>query len=583
MTVIERLNTKKNEFQNQHDSLAYSSVPKSILKKKIEILDELIAAYHSTASLASLSETEKILNQQIGFEEPKQQVLNSLKIKNYCEQNDFQRSPLVLFLVGSPGVGKTTLAQILAQALKKEFFMVALGGMSDSSLLLGNNESYLGTNGVGQLTKALIETKTHDPLILLDEFDKVSAYKGNSAIHNCLNAVLDPVQNKEILDYYLDVKLDFSHITFIITVNDRSEIPKHLLSRMPAVVELPGYTLEQKKEIAQQFIKNFFAGKESLKTKFEITSQALEVLINKTKEKGVRQLKKGLDTEEFGQGKPESKITIDSEVANLRGEKNNQTELKVVRFNSLLVLRQVRGQFAEKEYQDYEGKINTATSREEIEVIVKEFLLKVKQKNISSKPTRENGNKGIQAELAKIKDLNKILEGKLKLFDDELKKLKGATKTSRGQGNEVKTLLIIAVIIATLKKYFNNPNLAPARNLVNCQRVIRTDDLANINAHSYHQTLFEMLGDFSIDMGDGPCGANTEIYFDFHSESGLPKKIEDLDNKRFIEICNIVFPEFYHQGEKYLPLAEKCVDTGAGLERITMVLQGKKNTFQIDL
>jgi len=84
-------------------------------------------------------------------------------------------------------------------------------------------------------------------------------------------------------------------------------------------------------------------------------------------------------------------------------------------------------------------------------------------------------------------------------------------------------------------------------------------------------------------MGDGPCGPNTEIYFDFQPENGLPKKIEDLDNKRFIEICNIVFPEFYHKGEEYLPLAKKCVDTGAGLERIAMVLQGKKNTFEIDL
>ena len=209
------------------------------------------------------------------------------------------------------------------------------------------------------------------------------------------------------------------------------------------------------------------------------------------------------------------------------------------------------------------------------------------------------------------------------------------------------SLLWINSGVATLKKYFNNPDLAPSRNLVNCQRVIRTDDLANINAQSYHQTLFEMLGDFSIgsnfkeevipiiwewftspqwlnmnpqnlfitvwendkkslevwkeqgvkdshilfgskksnfwDMGDGPCGPNTEIYFDFQNEKELPKKIEDLDNKRFIEICNIVFPEFYHKREEYLPLAEKCVDTGAGLERIAMVLQGKKNTFEIDL
>ena len=84
-------------------------------------------------------------------------------------------------------------------------------------------------------------------------------------------------------------------------------------------------------------------------------------------------------------------------------------------------------------------------------------------------------------------------------------------------------------------------------------------------------------------MGDGPCGANTEIFYDFQLGSELPQKIEELDNKRFIEICNIVFPEFYHKGSEYLPLAEKCVDTGAGLERIAMVLQGKKNTFEIDL
>src|SRR6185369_3798471 len=84
-------------------------------------------------------------------------------------------------------------------------------------------------------------------------------------------------------------------------------------------------------------------------------------------------------------------------------------------------------------------------------------------------------------------------------------------------------------------------------------------------------------------MGDGPCGPNTEIYFDFQPENGFLKKIEELDNKRFIEICNIVFPEFYHKDEEYLPLAEKCVDTGAGLERIAIVQQGKRNTFEIDL
>jgi ATP-dependent Lon protease len=137
MKVIERLEAKKLELESQHGTLAYSSVPKSILEKKMRILDELIATYRSTSSSANLSEAEKILNQQVGFEKQKRKILNSLKIKDYCERNNVQRDPLILFLVGPPGVGKTTFSKILAQALKKEFFMVALGGMSDSSMLLG--------------------------------------------------------------------------------------------------------------------------------------------------------------------------------------------------------------------------------------------------------------------------------------------------------------------------------------------------------------------------------------------------------------------------------------------------------------
>jgi hypothetical protein len=337
----------------------------------------------------------------------------------------------------------------------------------------------------------LIETKTHSTLILLDEFDKVSSYKGNSAVHSCLNAVLDPAQNKEILDYYLDVKLDFSRVTFVITVNDQGEIPKYLLSRMSVVVELLGYTLEQKEKIAQQFIQAFFANKESLKNSLEITSEAFKTLINKTREKGVRQLKKGLDSifeycllqwaEEVEKGETESKITVDSglvheiiphdftnidlednpenknekkeleslrwELTNLRKEKNNQTELKVVRFNSLLVLRQVRGQFEEKEYQNYEGRINTAVSREEIEVVIKEFLLKAKQKDVPLKPIKEeNRDKKIQDELAKIQGRNKDLEGKIKPLNDEIKKLKEKIQNLRGWGNQNEVLLTVAVI-----------------------------------------------------------------------------------------------------------------------------------------
>src|SRR6185437_2836418 len=140
MTIIERLETKKNEFQNQHDALTHSSVPKSNLKNKIEILDELIKAYKSTSTPADLSKAEEILSQQVGFGEQKEKVLNSLKIKDYCESRNIKRDPLVFCLIGPPGVGKTTFAQILAQALNKKLFVVALGGVSNSSFLLGTNE-----------------------------------------------------------------------------------------------------------------------------------------------------------------------------------------------------------------------------------------------------------------------------------------------------------------------------------------------------------------------------------------------------------------------------------------------------------
>jgi hypothetical protein len=115
------------------------------------------------------------------------------------------------------------------------------------------------------------------------------------------------------------------------------------------------------------------------------------------------------------------------------------------------VLRQVRGQFAEQDYQDYEGRINTAASREAIEVIVKEFLLKTKQKNASPKPIKENRDKEIQDELTRNKDLNKTLEGKLKLFDDEIKKLKGEIQNFQGRGNKDKTLLVVVIIISTIR------------------------------------------------------------------------------------------------------------------------------------
>ncbi|CAH1756740.1 9102_t:CDS:2 [Entrophospora sp. SA101] len=437
MTVINRLNAKKTELEVRLNNLYHGgSNRRETLQHKIKKIKELITAYQSTSAPVNLSEAKNILNQQVGFEEQKEKILNSLRIKGYCEQRDIQQHPQILCLIGPPGVGKTTFGQLLAQALKKEFFAVSLGSVSDNSVLVGANESLSGSE-IGQLTKALAETKSHDPLILLDEIDKVGSYKTGSAIHGCLNSILDPVQNQEILDHYIDVKLDFSKVTFIITANDR------------------------------------------------ITSEALENLINKTKEKGVRQLKSALDSifdhcllqwaQEASQGKSESKIIINSDLINQiisndffnvdlesnsenknqqkelellrkeleksKEEKNNKSELKVIKFNSLLVLRQIRGQFDEKEYLDYEGKINSASSREEIEIIEKEFLLNFKQKNASPKPVRRKEDQKEKDKLAEIEQQNKVLTGQLQLNNDELEQLKKEIQNLQKQKDNDKTIL----------------------------------------------------------------------------------------------------------------------------------------------
>ncbi|KLL04665.1 MAG: ATP-dependent protease La [Mycoplasmataceae bacterium RV_VA103A] len=490
MTVIDRLSAKRIELEVRlSNSYQNGSQRGEALKYKIKKIEELIDAYQSTSPPINFSEAEEILNQQVGFSELKEKILNGLKIRGYCEQRNIKKAPLILFLIGPSGVGKTTLAALLARALKKEFFAVALGGTTDNSLLLGANESSSGTE-IGQLTKALVETKTHYPLILLDEIDKVNSYGGNSAIHNCLNAVLDPEQNKEILDYYLDVKLDFSQATFVVTANDLDKIPKYLLSRTPLIIELPGYNLEQKREIARQFIQKWFDQNSSLnQNNLEITPEALETLINKTKEKGVRQLNAALENifdycllqwaEEVDQGKLESKIKIEPEMVHkiipydffnidlednqendkkqleiLRRElekfkekKNNQVELKGIRLNSLLVLRQMRGQFTDQEYQEYEGKINVAASREEIEVIVKEFLLKIRQKAASPKPVQENGNKKAKDNSAEIAKQNQILTEKIKFLNAEIEKLKREIEGLQKPEERNKILLIAVIIV----------------------------------------------------------------------------------------------------------------------------------------
>lgn len=322
MSVIDRLISKREELEERLNNLwqGGGSQRKETLEYRIKKIDELISVYQTIPVPANfdLSEAEKILDQQVGFAEQKRKILEILETEEFRKLKNIQRNLSILCFVGPTGTGKTTFSQLLAQVLKKKFFSIPLEGLSNVSDLVGTSENSSGTE-VGQLTKLLIESKTSDPLILLDEIDKTKPF-----IHNFLIKILDPEQNQEVLDNYLDVKLDFSQVTFVLNANDRDKIPVYLRSRM-TVVELPEYNNEEKKQIANKIVQNFFAQNSTLNSKnFEIAPEVLEKLIAKTKEKGVRQLKIAFDNifnycvlqwaRETKKGEAESKIIINPEL-----------------------------------------------------------------------------------------------------------------------------------------------------------------------------------------------------------------------------------------------------------------------------
>lgn len=240
----------------------------------------------STNKEVDILKAEKILNRDhFGLEKPKQRILEFLAVRKLKEDYD----GTILCFAGPPGVGKTSLGQSIANALGRKFYRFSLGGMRDEAEIKGHRKTYVGAMP-GKLMQALKRVEVNNPVIMLDEIDKLGkSFQGDPA--SALLEVLDPEQNKTFIDNYMDVPFDLSKVLFIATANYLAEVPEPLLDRME-VIELSGYTLEEKLSIASKWIVPKQLAKHGLKSKeisFNLASLK-KIIADYAREPGVRVL-----------------------------------------------------------------------------------------------------------------------------------------------------------------------------------------------------------------------------------------------------------------------------------------------------
>jgi ATP-dependent Lon protease len=262
-------------------------------------LDWLLAVPWGTRSEERLDPTharEVLDADHAGLEDVKERIVEYLAVRKLREERGIaedKRSGAILTLIGPPGTGKTSIGESIARALNREFVRMSLGGVRDEAEIRGHRRTYIGALP-GRLVRALRDAGTMNPVILLDEVDKVGAdWRGDPSA--ALLEVLDPAQNHSFRDHYLDVELDLSEVVFIATANVAETIPGPLLDRMD-VIRFDGYTVDEKTAIARGYLWPRQRDRAGLREdEVSISDELLELAVTQyTREAGVRQLEREL-------------------------------------------------------------------------------------------------------------------------------------------------------------------------------------------------------------------------------------------------------------------------------------------------
>lgn len=296
--IPENIQNVINDEMEKLSSLESSSSEYNVTRNYLDWLTEIPYGVHNK-EIINIRKSERILNDiHYGLDDIKNRILEFIAISQLNKNNKNDIQGKIILLYGPPGIGKTSIGKSIANSLGREFYRFSIGGMNDIAEIKGHRRTYIGAMP-GKFIQALKKTKSSNPVILIDEIDKIGNRGYSGDVSSSLLEALDPEQNSGFVDHYMDIPIDLSKVLFLCTANTIDSIPGPLLDRMQSI-SLSGYILEEKIEISKRYLIPRIKEESGLcldnGIDIEINDTVLGIIIRDyCREAGVRNLKQQLE------------------------------------------------------------------------------------------------------------------------------------------------------------------------------------------------------------------------------------------------------------------------------------------------